>query len=104
MIFANRVFLGESIKDDPSRIINKLKKNKLMKGIYLITPADNGVDPLEYFDTLQLNQSYYRNRELKIIGIARSEEETIKLIKDIYDASVEYGHESVGSYVRELFS
>ena len=75
-----------------------------MKGIYLITPAENGVDPLEYFDTIQLNQSYYKNRELKIIGIAKSEEEAIDLIRQIYEASVEYGHDLIASYVKELFS
>ncbi|MBQ7583574.1 MAG: hypothetical protein IJT24_03095 [Lachnospiraceae bacterium] len=104
MIFASRVFLGESIKDDPSGIIKKLKKNRLMKGVYIISPAENGVDPLEYYDTIQLNQSHYRNRELKIIGIARSEKEAIQLVSEIYEASVEYGHETIGSYVRELFS
>ncbi len=104
MTFANRVFLGDSIKDDPSGIIKKLKKNKLMTGTYIICPAENGVDPLEYFDAVQLNQSYYRNKELKIIGLARSESEVHELINEIYEASVEYGHETIGSYVRELFS
>ena len=104
MIFANRVFLGESIKNDPSRIIQKLKKNKLIKGVYIITPAENGVDPLEYYDTIQLNQSFYRHREQKIIGIAKSEKEAIELIREIYEASVEYGHDTIASYVKELFS
>ncbi len=104
MIFANRVFLGESIKDDPSGIINKLKKNRPLKGIYIITPSENGVDPLEYYDTLQLNQSYYRNRELKIVGIAKTEDEVFQLISEIYEASVEYGHETISSYIRELFT
>ena len=46
MRFSNRLFLGESIKDDPSRIIRKLKKKRFMSGVYLICPASNGVDPL----------------------------------------------------------
>ncbi len=103
MIFADRVFLGESIKDDPSRIISKLKKKKIIKGTYIISPAENGVDPLEYFDTIQLSQPFFRDRELKIVGIAQSEYEAIELIKEIYEASVEYGHDSIGSYVKELF-
>ena len=71
MVFANRVFLGKSIKDDPSKIIKKLKKNAPVKGVFIISPAENGIDPLEYYDSLQLNQSYYKNRELKIIGNIR---------------------------------
>ena len=75
-----------------------------MKGVYIIAPAENGVDPLEYYDTIQLNQSFYRNKEQKIIGIAKSEKEAIDIIREIYEASVEYGHDSISSYVRELFS
>ncbi|MCR5774370.1 MAG: hypothetical protein K6G42_04735 [Lachnospiraceae bacterium] len=104
MKFANRVFLGDSIKDDPSRVIKKLKKKKYMSGIYVICPAENGVDPLEYYDTKQLAQSYYKDIDLKIVGIARSEYEAIELVKEIYEASMEYGHESIRSYVEELFS
>lgn len=104
MTFSSRVFLGESIKDDPSGIIKKLKKHKPMKGVYIISPAENGVDPLEYYDTIQLNQSFYKNKEQKIIGIAKSEKEAIDLVREIYEASVEYGHDSIASYVRELFS
>ncbi len=104
MKFASRVFLGDSIKDDPSGIIRKLKKNKLMTGVYIISPAENGIDPLEYYDAMQLKQPLYKNRELKIIGLAKSEAEAIQLVSEIYEASVEYGHETIGSYVRELFS
>ncbi len=104
MRFSSRVFLGESIKDDPSGIIEKLKKKKLMKGVYIITPAENGIDPLEYYDTIQLQQPRYKDKELDIIGIAGSEKEAIQLVSEIYEASVEYSHETIGSYVRELFS
>ena len=104
MVFANRVFLGKSIKDDPSKIIKKLKKNAPVKGVFIISPAENGIDPLEYYESLQLNQSYYKNRELKIIGLATSENEVIELIREIYEASTEYGHDSISSYVKELFS
>lgn len=104
MRFSNRLFLGESIKDDPSRIIKKLKKRKFQSGVYLICPASNGVDPLEYYETKQLIQPFYKDAEPDIIGIATSEKEAIDIVKEIYEASVEYGHESISSYIRELFS
>ncbi len=72
MRFASRVFLGESIKGDPSKIIRKLKKHKLVLGTYLICPAENGIDPLEYYDTAQLNQAFYKNKELDIKVRGRS--------------------------------
>lgn len=104
MRFSHRLFLGESIKGDPSRIIKKLKKKRFLAGVYLICPASNGIDPLEYYETKQLSQPILRDRELDIIGIARSEEEAVELVRQIYEASVEYGHESIRSYVEELFS
>lgn len=104
MRFSNRLFLGESIKDDPSRIIRKLKKKRFMSGVYLICPASNGVDPLEFYETKQLAQPFFRDKEPDIIGIATSEKEAIDIVKEIYEASVEYGHESISSYIEELFS
>ena len=103
MRFAHRLFLGERIADDPSRIIKKLKKKSFMPDTFIICPASNGEDPIEYFDTKQLLQPYYRDKEFDIIGIARSEKEVLKLVQEIYEASVEYGHDSIRSYVKELF-
>ena len=104
MKFASRVFLGESIAGDPGRIIRKIKKRKFTMGTYILSPAENGVDPIEYYDAKQLLQPYYKDKELYVLGIARSEEEAAELVLRIYEASVEYGHPTVRSYVEELFS
>ena len=102
--FSDRVFLGESLKGDPSGVIKKLKRNKPVLGSYILCPAGNGIDPIEYFDSKQLLQPCYKDRELLILGIAGSEEEAIGLVREIYEASVEYGHDSIRSYVEGLFS
>lgn len=104
MRFAHRVFLGESLKADPSKVIKKIKKRRFLSGTYVICPADNGIDPLEYYDARQLRQSYYDDKELDIVGLAGSEDEALDVVREIYEASVEYGHESIRSYVEELFS
>ena len=102
--FSDRVFLGKSLESDPSGVIKKLKKDKLVTGAYILSPAENGIDPIEYFDSKQLKQPYYKGRELLVLGLAGSEEEAIELVSEIYEASVEYGHESIRSYIEGLFS
>ena len=49
-------------------------------------------------------QPFYRERELFVLGLAGSEDEAIELVREIYEASVEYGHDSIRSYIEELFS
>ena len=102
--FSDRVFLGKSFEGDPSSVIKKLNKNRPVKGTYILSPAENGVDPLEFFDSIQLMQPFYRERELFVLGLAGSEDEAIELVREIYEASVEYGHDSIRSYIEELFS
>ncbi|MBQ8955909.1 MAG: hypothetical protein IJ075_02975 [Lachnospiraceae bacterium] len=75
-----------------------------MPGTFILSPAENGIDPIEYFDSKQLLQPFYKDKELLVLGIAKSEDEAIALVKEIYEASVEYGHDSIRPYIEELFS
>lgn len=104
MEFAKRMFVGESYRGKSLGIIKKLLKRKLLLNTYLVCLAENPVDPLEYFDSKQLLQSYYDNAPLYVCGIAKGEEEAVTVIKDIIEASEESGHDTVRSFVEELFS
>ncbi len=103
MEFAKRMFIGESFRGRSLGIIKKLIGRRLMAGTYLICLAENGTDPLEYFDSKQLRQSYYKSAPLYVCGLAKGEEEAVSVIKDIIDASSESGCETLRSFVEGLF-
>lgn len=104
MVFAKRLFLGESVRGDSIRIIKKLQKRRLMMNTYLICLAGNGIDPLEYFDAKQLMQPYYKKGDdLHICGLAGDKDEAVEVVKRIIDAASEEGDGSVRSYVERLF-
>ena len=105
MIFSSRLFHGESLKGREARIIKKLKKHKLILGAYIICLAENGTDPLEYFDCKQLKQPYYdSDDDLHVCGLAADEEEAIDVIYEIVQASADGGYTSVRSYVEDMFT
>ena len=104
MEFAKRMFVGESYRGKSLGIIKKLLQRKLLLDTYLVCLAENPVDPLEFFDAKQLKQSYYDDAPLFVCGIAKGEEEAVTVIKNIIEASEESGHETVRSFVEELFT
>ncbi|MCR5747518.1 MAG: hypothetical protein K6G03_07400 [Lachnospiraceae bacterium] len=103
MTFAKKLFVGESFRGRSLNIIKKIKKRKLMIDTFLICLAENTEDPLEFFDSNQLVQPYYKSAPLYVCGIAKGMEEAVTVISDIIKASEESGHQTVRSYVEELF-
>ncbi len=104
MIFSKKLFLGESIKGKETRVIRKLKKHRMVLSTYLICMAENDSDPLEFFDSKQLTQSYYKTHDdLKVCGLASDAYEAVEVVQDIVQASVDNGYDTVRSYVEVLF-
>ncbi|MCH5273489.1 MAG: hypothetical protein J1E35_07430 [Lachnospiraceae bacterium] len=56
------------------RIIRAIKRRRLVRGVYLITAPSNRKNCLEYMKANQILQPYYRKREIKVYGLAGSEE------------------------------
>lgn len=56
------------------RIIRAIKRKRLVRGVYLITAPSNQKNCLEYMKANQILQPYYRKREIKVYGLAGSEE------------------------------
>lgn len=83
-LFHNRLYLGESIEEKKlDKIKKRLEKKPLAANVYLIVPAHNPVDQLEFFDAKQLIQPHYKDAVFEVIGIAADQKEAMMVIEQI---------------------
>lgn len=84
LIYSPRLYLGESIDCKQLHKLKQTLENKpILADVYILTPAHNAHDELDLFSSRVLLQPHYRNREILVVGIARSEEEGLALIEQI---------------------
>ena len=80
------LFVGEGIKK-PESMIKKLKKGKLPPKFYFAAFTDGG-DRLEIYLSYLFIQKYFKNRELEIVGIFKSEEDAFEYVRGLSEISV----------------
>ncbi len=83
MKFYRYLFCGESVEKKKKRIIRRLKYHRLQTGIYVITLPIDGKELLEIYHAVVLLQSFYRRKDIFVVGIAGSEEEACQIIERI---------------------
>ncbi len=82
--YHHKLYHSDTITEyDLARIKQQLDKNILLSDVYLIIPAINQQDQLEFFHSRQLAQPYYRQHSMTVIGIARSYTEAVDMIQRI---------------------
>lgn len=78
MKFYKNLYIGDTVKK-PEKIKKKLRKNVKLTNVYLIVyMAENR--RLEIYHSLMLQQQYYKEIPLYIVGIAGSQDEANQLI------------------------
>lgn len=87
MKFYKNLYIGDTVKK-PDKIIKKLKNYKKLLRIYVIVYAREKKQ-LEIYHSLMLQQWYYKDNPLEILGIAGSQEEAFELIRRITQESVD---------------
>ncbi len=82
--YHNKLYFSDTISErELLKIRKQLSKKPLLSNVYLITPADNDNDLLQFFHSRQLAQFYYKNRPLHIIGITRTYQEAVLLLQKL---------------------
>lgn len=82
--FHPKLYHSESISEaELEKIKKQLEKKPLCSNVFLITPAENTNDLLEFYHSRQLNQRYYQNHPPYIIGITRSYKEALIMIEQL---------------------
>ena len=82
--FHKNCYRSEDMSDKEwSKLQAQLQSNPLFTDVYLITPASNSSDMLEFYHSRQLAQTYYENRSLTVVGVAASYSDAVKLVEQI---------------------
>lgn len=79
------LYIGENARKKADKIIEKVKKNKLQKNIYLLTGAVNGQDLFDIYPSHVLLKKYYRDKDYLVIGIAVGYNEAVGLVQKIVE-------------------
>lgn len=100
MTFYKDLYLCEALKIDASKMIKKIKQNKKMPDIYLITLATVNGNLLDVIPQWETTQKAYPKDDLSVIGVAKGKKEALNLtqliIEEVYKAT---GNFDVLSYI-----
>lgn len=84
LTYHHKLYHSDSITENElEKMKKKLEKNPLFCNVYLIVPAGNEKDLLEFYHSRQLAQAYYRDHSPYIIGIARNYGEAVLLVQQL---------------------
>ena len=88
MRWAVNLYTTEKTKKQLPRIMQKIRKQKLQPGIWLITLASNEQNHLDIFQSIYYVQPMFAKLNPDIVGIAESEEAAkelvVKILEDVY--------------------
>ncbi|MBO5159102.1 MAG: hypothetical protein U0M69_02730 [Lachnospiraceae bacterium] len=88
MRWAVNLYTTEKTKKQLPRIMQKIRKQKLQPGIWLITLASNEQNLLDIFQSIYYVQPMFAKLNPDIVGIAESEEAAkelvVKILEDVY--------------------
>ena len=68
MKLIKNLYLSQNIIIKPEKIIHRLKKNKLIPGLYVITLPMNNSNMFDIYPQYTLIQKVYKKIELTVVG------------------------------------
>lgn len=75
------LYMGELAAKRKRKIISRIKHGKFQIGVYVLALPLNDDNILDIYPSYILNQKYYRNISINIVGIAFGYEEAMKILQ-----------------------
>lgn len=75
------LYMGELAAKRKRKIINRIKHGKVQIGVYVLALPLNDDNILDIYPSYILNQKYYRNIAINIVGIACGYEEAMEVLQ-----------------------
>lgn len=88
MHFYKALYFSDSLEKKKRQLKWKLKRGKILPGIYVIAFTNNS-DLLEIYQSVQLKQSFYKKNPPYIIGIADGDNSAVELVQKILSDALE---------------
>lgn len=77
------LYLEEGLADRKEKICKRLQKGKMVPGCYVISLAQREEEYLEIYSAVELVQKYYREKEILVVGLAKSQEGAFEIIEQL---------------------
>lgn len=81
----DELYLEEGLEERKEKIIKRLQKGKAVLGCYVISLAEKEEEYLEIYSAMELAQKYYRDKEILVVGLAKSQEGALEIIERLTD-------------------
>lgn len=85
MQYYRELYISETIEEKKEEVMQKLAHGRMLWHLYLIVLSDSPNNHLEFFDAMMLRQQYFcpQKEHLKVIGLADSYEDAVRLVGKI---------------------
>ena len=89
MRYLKELYVSEELKGREEEVIGHLEKKEFQFRVYLITLPENEKNQLEIYHSGMLNQEWYRDRDVFVVGLAKGYLPALELVRQIAAETVE---------------
>ena len=89
MRYLKELYVSEELKGSEEEVIGHLEKKEFQFRVYLITLPENEKNQLEIYHSGMLNQEWYRDRDVFVVGLAKGYLQALELVRQIAAETVE---------------
>ncbi len=103
--YSENLYLSESIKEKKlNRIKRNIRQGRGRFDLYIISLSNNANDQLDIFHNSMFKQKLYRKFDIRIVGLAKSYDESLMLVERILQDTLEANHNAdMKHYLMENF-
>lgn len=96
------LYVSDSLKKKQNQILKNLMERKLSNSVYILTLSEGVQNHLEFFSSLLIQQHFYEEKELFIVGLAGDYMAAVDLTAEIaLEVMDKTGGTDIRSYILE---
>lgn len=89
MRYFKELYISEELKGREEEVVEHLEKKEFQFRIYLIALPENEKNQLEIYHSGMLNQEWYQNKDVFVVGLAKGYLQAIELVRKIAEETLE---------------
>lgn len=89
MRYFKELYISEELQGREEEVVEHLEKKEFQFRIYLIALPENEKNQLEIYHSGMLNQEWYRNKDVFVVGLAKGYLQAIELVRKIAEETLE---------------
>ena len=89
MRYLKDLYVSEELKGREEEIMEHLEKKEFQFRVYLIALPENEKNQLEIYHSGMLNQEWYRDKDVFVVGLAKGYLQALELVRKIAEETVD---------------